>query len=64
MEFRSQKIYFNQQHFIPYDRLTQISEDLYAQFGHFGHSFRKLSDSRFGPIRTLSRSGATLEVKF
>ena len=34
-----------------------------AQFGEFGHPFRKYSDSRFGPIRTLSRSGATLELK-
>lgn len=29
--FRAQIVYFNNQHFIPYDRLTQLCEDLYGQ---------------------------------
>ena len=29
--FRAQMVYLNNQHFIPYDRLTQLCEDLYGQ---------------------------------
>lgn len=29
--FRAQMVYFHNQHFIPYDRLTQVCEDLYGQ---------------------------------
>ena len=29
--FKAQMVYFNEQHFIPFGRLTQVSEDLYGQ---------------------------------